>query len=110
MRNVFDLALVTALIKGEDLPGQVSWHMTHFGPDGQYEPAIGIAPAKVDSVINYRIINDNVVTVGVSGGVVVDARGLAKKESIKPDAYGALKGQRMDAAPKELPRGAWWWD
>lgn len=110
MRNVFDLALVTALIKGEDLPGQVSWHMTHFGPDGQYEPAVGIAPAKVDSVINYRIINDNVVTVGVSGGVVVDARGLAGKESIKPDEYGALKGQRMDAAPKELPRGTWWWD
>jgi hypothetical protein len=110
MRNVFDLALVTALIKGEDLPGQVSWHMTHFGPDGQYEPAVGIAPAKVDSVINYRIINDNVVTVGVSGGVVVDARGLAGHKSIKPDEYGALKGQRMDAAPKELPRGTWWWD
>jgi hypothetical protein len=110
MRNVFDLALVTALIKSEDLPGQVSWHMTHFGPDGQYEPALGVAPAKVDSVVNYRLINGNVVTVGVSGGVVVDARDLAKKEAVKPDEYGALKGQRKDAAPKELPRGAWWWD
>jgi hypothetical protein len=110
MRNVFDLALVTALIKSEDLPGQVSWHMTHFGPDGQYEPALGIAPTQVDSVINYRLINGNIVTAGVSGGVVVDARGLAKKASVKPDEYGALKGQRKDAAPKELPRGAWWWD
>ncbi len=110
MRNVFDLALVTALIKSEDMPGQVSWHMTHFGPDGQYEPALGVAPAKVDSVVNYRLINGNVVTVGVSGGVVVDARDLAKKEAVKPDEYGALKGQRKDAAPKELPGGEWWWD
>lgn len=110
MRNVFDLALVTALMKSEDLPGQVSWHMTHFGPDGQYEPALGVAPTKVDSVVNYRLINGNVVTVGVSGGVVVDARDLAKKDAVKPDEYGALKGQRKDAAPKELPRGAWWWD
>ncbi|MGI8982825.1 MAG: DUF1598 domain-containing protein [Pirellulaceae bacterium] len=110
MRNVFDLALVTALIKSEDLPGQVSWHMTHFGPEGQYEPALGIAPTKVDSVVNYRLINGSVVTAGVSGGVVVEARGLAKKEAVKPDEYGALKGQRKDAAPKELPRGAWWWD
>jgi hypothetical protein len=110
LRNVFDLALVTALIKSEDLPGQVSWHMTHFGPEGQYEPALGIAPTKVDSVINYRILNGDVVTAGVSGGVVVDAHGLVKKDSVKPDEYGALKGQRKDAAPKELPRGAWWWD
>ena len=110
MRNVFDLALVTALLKSEDLPGQVSWHMTHFGPEGQYEPALGIAPTQVDSVINHRLINGNVVTAGVSGGVVVDARGLAKKEVVKPDEYGALKGQRKDAAPKELPRGVWWWD
>lgn len=110
MRNVFDLALITALMKSEDLPGQVGWHMTHFGPNGQYEPALGIAPAQVDSVINYRLINGNIVTAGVSGGVVVDARGLAKKDSVKPDEYGALKGQRKDAAPKELPRGAWWWD
>ena len=110
LRNVFDLALVTALIKSEDLPGQVSWHMTHFGPNGQYEPALGSAPTKVDSVINYRILNGDVVTAGVSGGVVVDAHGLVKKDSIKPDEYGALKGQRKDAAPKELPRGEWWWD
>jgi Protein of unknown function (DUF1598) len=110
LRNVFDLALVAALIKSEDLPGQVGWHMTHFGPDGQYEPALGIAPSKVDSVVNYRLINGNVVTAGVSGGVVVDARGLAQKEAVKLDEYGTLKGQRQDAAPKELPRGAWWWD
>ena len=84
--------------------------MTHFGPEGQYEPALGSAPTKVDSVVNYRLINGSVVTAGVSGGVVVDARGLAKKEAVKSDEYGALKGQRKDAAPKELPRGAWWWD
>ena len=32
LRNVFDLSLVAAVIQSHDLPGQVGWHMTHFGP------------------------------------------------------------------------------
>ncbi|MBW8883609.1 MAG: DUF1598 domain-containing protein, partial [Planctomycetia bacterium] len=32
LRNVFDLALISAVIESHDLPGQVGWHMTHFGP------------------------------------------------------------------------------
>ena len=30
LRNVFDLALVAAVLKSQDLPGQIGWEMSHL--------------------------------------------------------------------------------
>ena len=110
LRNIFDLALVAAVVHSHDAAGQVAWHLTHFGPDGGYEIERGLAPAKVDSVINHRVIGGKHVIAGVSGGVTVDARGLAAKQAVQTDDYGLMAGERKASAPKSLPRHAWWWD
>lgn len=110
LRNVFDLALVSAVIQSHDLPGQCNWHMAHFGPDGDYQPALGVAPAEVESVMNHKVVNGKHVIAAVSGGVVVDARQLAAKQAVKTDTYGDLKAERNGSAPQNLPRSAWWWD
>lgn len=110
LRNVFDLALVSALLQSEDLPGQVGWHLTHFGPDGDYRPAIGAAPTHTDTVVNHRVIGGKTIIAGISGGVSVDPRELVSQERIKTDTYGLLKGERRESAPQNLPRNAWWWD
>ncbi len=113
LRNVFDLSLVTALLKSEDLPAQVSWQMTHFGPEGRYEVALGAAPTHTESVVNHRVIGvtgSKTIVAGVSGGVTVDPRQLVKSESIKTDTYGVLKGEHKESAPSNLPRDEWWWD
>lgn len=112
LRNVFDLAVVAAILKAEDVPAQVDWHLTHFGPQGEYEVALEVAPTKVDSVINCRVISgrsSKTIVAGVSGGVSADTRGLVG-QGFKADAYGLLKPERSGGAPKNLPRGAWWWD
>ncbi|HEX5105859.1 MAG TPA: DUF1598 domain-containing protein, partial [Pirellulaceae bacterium] len=83
LRNIFDLALVAAVIRSHDLPEQGNWHLTHFGPDGGYAAELGIAPAKVDSVINHRVINGKHVVAGVSGGVRVDATSLAARAAVQ---------------------------
>lgn len=110
LRNVFDLSLVAAVARSHELPEKVNWHLTHFGPDGAYEPALDFAPTKVDSVINHRIINGKHLVAGVSGGVTVDARPLATVAAVKTDDYGLMKVDRAASRPKELPRNAWWWD
>jgi hypothetical protein len=110
LRNVFDLALVSAVLQSHDLPGQVGWHMTHFGPGGDFEPAIGPAPTEVESVMNHRIIGGKHVVAAVSGGVRVDAHELAGRQAVKTDTYGLLSGDRSASAPAQLPRRAWWWD
>jgi hypothetical protein len=110
LRNVFDLALVSTLIASHDLPGQVGWHMTHFGPQGEYAPLLAAAPTEVESVMNHRILCGKHVVAVVSGGVRVEARPLAEKASVKTDTYGLMAGERRTAAPQNLVRRAWWWD
>ncbi|HMC10611.1 MAG TPA: DUF1598 domain-containing protein, partial [Pirellulaceae bacterium] len=110
LRNVFDLSLVAAIIQSHDLPGQVGWHLTHFGPAGEYRPVLGHAPTEVESVLNRRIIGGKHVVAAVSGGVRVDTRGLAGREAVQFDDSGAVAGERSTSTPKELPRRGWWWD
>jgi hypothetical protein len=112
LRNVFDLALVAALLKSKDLPEQVGWHMTHFGPQGEYEVALGAAPTHTDTVVNHRTLGagGKTIVAGVSGGVSVDPRQLVQPDRIKTDTYGVLKGEHKESLPKHLPRGVWWWD
>ena len=110
LRNVFDLALVAAVVRSHNLPEKINWHLTHFGPDGTYEPELDFAPTKVDSVINHRIIDGKHLVAGVSGGVTVDARSLATVSAVKTDDYGLLKSERAASHPKQLPRHGWWWD
>jgi len=110
LRNVFDLALVSTLIASHDLPGQVGWHMTHFGPQGDYAPELAAAPAEVESVMNHRILGGKHVVAVVSGGVRVEAGPLAEKAAVKTDTYGLMAGERRTSAPQNLVRRAWWWD
>jgi hypothetical protein len=110
LRNIFDLALIAAVIKSHDLPGQVGWHMTHFGPDGEYQPELGVAPTEVESVINSRTIGGKHVVAAVSGGVTVDPKVLAARQVLQTDTYGLLKANRGASAPKQVARRAWWWD
>jgi hypothetical protein len=110
MRNIFDLALVAALVRSHDLPGQADWHLTHFGPGGEYPVELGVAPARVDSVINHRVINDKHVVAGVSGGVRVDPRQLVSAGAVQTAESGEMAEYRKTSAPAELPRHSWWWD
>lgn len=110
LRNIFDLALVAAVLKSHDLPGQVGWHMTHFGPQGEYQPELAVAPTEVESVINHKIIGGKHVVAAVSGGVTADPRLLAAPTAVQTDTYGLLKASRAGSQPKQLVRRAWWWD
>ena len=110
LQNVFDLALVSALIVAEDLPGQVDWHMTHFGDPQKYQVEVGPAPTDVETVINHRLIRRKHILAGVSGGVSVDSSKYVKRPAIQVDDYGALQAEHTGSAPEDLPDDAWWWD
>jgi hypothetical protein len=110
LRNIFDLSLAAAVIRSHDLAGQGDWHLTHFGPEGGYEVPLSLAPTKVDSVINHRVINGKHVVAGVSGGVRVDPVALAAKQAVQTDDYGLVATDRRQSVPKSLPKNAWWWD
>ncbi|HUT09547.1 MAG TPA: DUF1598 domain-containing protein [Thermoguttaceae bacterium] len=113
LRNVFDLALVGALIQSEELAQKAAWHLTCFGDAGAYSFPLGPAPKQVETVANYRTIRSGtkIHTIsGVSGGVRVDPARLVTRRAIEIDRYSGLEDRRSAAAVKGLPAAAWWWD
>ncbi|MEX0793942.1 MAG: DUF1598 domain-containing protein [Pirellulaceae bacterium] len=111
LRNIFDLALVTSLIERERLGDQADWPQLHFGPDQPYQVAKYRTPKDVETIMNYRLIEQKHIIAGVSGGVRVDISEALGKGRIKTDEYGLLKADRTAGAPKEnLELRQWWWD
>jgi hypothetical protein len=110
LQNIFDLALVSALIRTQGVADRVEWHMTCFLDPEQYQLALGPAPQSVDTVINHRVIGGKHIIVGVSGGVRAEPYRFVAKGSIKTDDYGALKAHRANSKAGDLPLEAWWWD
>ena len=106
LQNIFDLALVAAIVREHDWHGQIDWQMVHFRDPGKYRVATRSAPREVDTVMNHRSIGKKHIAVGVSGGVRVDTAQLAN--SIRADEYGLLRGSREQSKPRVGDR--WWWD
>jgi len=113
LRNIFDLALVCALIREEDLAGKIDWHMTCLGPGGSYPLELGPAAKEVETVINHRMIGRGQIVAGVSGGVDIYPRPMVDREAIVVDSRGYLKDQRSSSKPERSIRDeshVWWWD
>jgi hypothetical protein len=110
LRNIFDLALVAALVQSEKLAERVDWHMVCFDDPAQYRVALGAAPRSVESVVSHRLVGGKHLIVGVSGGVLAQPWKFVGSESIKNDRYGALSAQRANSAKDDLPVDVWWWD
>ena len=110
LQNIFDLALITALVRHEDLGERVDWSASHFRDTDKYRLRRSVAPTEVESVINHRVLRGKQIIAGVSGGVTVDARPLVKTSAIKPDDYGLMKAAHQDAVPERLDPYGWWWD
>jgi hypothetical protein len=110
LQNMCDMALACALLRSENIPDKVRWHMLYFGDPQQYAVPLGIAPKTVETVINHRIVNQTTILVGVSGGVRIDSSSQVKPAIFKTDNY-ALPALRMHDAPKkDDSRQRWWWD
>jgi hypothetical protein len=110
LRNLFDLALVSSLVRQQRLAERVGWHMTHFGDPGAFQVQLGPAPEKVETVINHRVVNQIHILTGVSGGVMVQPASLVAPGALETDTRGQLTYQRTNASPGDLSREPWWWD
>ena len=109
LQNMFDLALLGALIRSEHLADRIDWHMTCFGNPKQFCVETLDSPKTVETVINHRIVNQSLILVGVSGGVSCDPSKLVQPTAMKAD-YGILREQRAATKPKANLANVWWWD
>lgn len=111
LENLFDLALLAALIHREGLAAEVDWHMTCFGNEADFPLPRGRAPESVETVINDVPLGGRRFVAAVSGGVSAEPAAYLVPEAIEVDRSGQLQSQRVGAMRiGDLPDDAWWWD
>ena len=109
LQNVFDLALVAALIHRENLDQRAQWDRGVFASAGRFETERYEAPKSVMSVVNHRVYNGSDVVIQVAGGVRGDLLAVVKdSQTFKP-------GLRLDSVKNrsnavDVPANRWWWD
>ncbi len=109
MQNIFDLALVSALIQHEKLNDKAGWDLGVFTPRGDYATARYAVPKEIDSVVNHRVYNGRDIVVQVAGGVKGDFMSVVKDAKLTPESPRLGSVAKTAKAP-ELPAGRWWWD
>lgn len=110
LQNIFDLALVCAVLKHDGVCERAGWQHLGLTDPQLITPDRDYAPATVDSVANSTMLGKSRVMAVISGGVRVDVAPLAQASAMQQDERGALSMQRQSAAPGRLEIHTWWWD
>lgn len=110
LQNVFDLALVAALLESERIADRIGWHYTCFGNPQEFVIPLGPAPRTVESVMNHRVVNGRQIIAAVSGGVRLDPFAALKASPVKQDSAGKLSSDRDRVKPSDQNDDRWWWD
>jgi hypothetical protein len=108
LRNIFDLAMVAAIIQKEGLADKVHWTPAVLTSAAKLGVPHGIVPREVETVINHRVVNQRTILAGVSGGVMVAPSDVLK--NVAKNDSTASNVERAAPAPKNLAAEAWWWD
>lgn len=106
LRNLFDLAMVAALLNSRDVYASIGWQPVLF-QDAKHLPLPDyVTPREVDTILNHRVIDKTKILAAVSGGVWIDSQGVLAK-STEPSEKLDYHRQHE---PVDVPVGEWWWD
>lgn len=109
LQNVFDLALVAALVRQYGLDRKVGWNRGSFAADGAYQPASYEPPKTVHTVANHRVYGGRDIIVQVAGGVRGDLLSVVRNKKLLKTAP-RLGSVRARSKARAVPAGRWWWD
>lgn len=102
LRNLFDLAVLSALLVESDAASRIQWDYGCFADPKQYRVPLQPAPRTVETVLNHRVIRERHILAAVSGGVVVNPWPTVKHSVTRSNADGLVRpAHRGDR---------WWWE
>jgi hypothetical protein len=110
LRNIFDLAMVVALIQTHGLTERVGWKPSLLLDGARLRLPQAPVPRQVETVVNHRVIHRRHIVAGVSGGVMVAPGDVLKEARYADDPVGLVSAKRGKAEAGEAADGAWWWD
>ncbi len=108
LQNVFDVALVAALMHTQGLTRQAGWQPETFAVDGRYVTAPVDVPEELMTAANCRVYRGGDIMIQVAGGIRGDLRSVVRN----PDNFETsieVDEKSADANPIGQS-GRWWWD
>ncbi|MBI3862766.1 MAG: DUF1598 domain-containing protein [Planctomycetia bacterium] len=109
LRNLFDMALVAALCRQENLHQRSGWDLGVFGTNGLYQPAAVAPPTVVESVLNHKVYSGGQLVVQIAGGVEGNLLAVARDKKLEKEDPALNQVGGRGKLPT-LPAGRWWWD
>src|SRR5690606_26386975 len=108
LRNLFDLAVVAALMESSDLYTLAGWQPVLF-LDSQHLPLPRYrVPAETETIMAHRLAGKGQIVAAASGGVYIDAPEVLKRT--EEAAAEARLDYHRERKPEKLEAGEWWWD
>lgn len=106
LQNLFDLAVLAALLRSEGLAEKVNWSMDVLMNERRPQLVTYSVPKHVASVFNARR-SSSIVLGLVAGGVEVSGSQVLRSSELAVDR--TLPNSRTEARPKSDSQ-SWWWD
>ena len=103
LQNVFDLALVAALVRHESL--DAGWDRGVFATHGEYRTEELVPTTEINTVVNHRVYNGKDVVVQVAGGVRGDVMPVVTNPQQRRESANL---QSLNA--EVSAENGWWWD
>lgn len=110
LQNVFDLALVAAILHHEGAAERAGWNFGSFSNDGAYLTAQYNAPTEVNSVVNHRVFRGRDIVVQVAGGVRADLSAVLDNDAVTRTAVRMIASAEKVRGDDNLSDRRWWWD
>lgn len=107
LQSVFDLAVLAALLKKEQLPQRIGWNPGLFLDEAQATIVKCNVPRQVMTVATSRSAGKRVIGM-LGGGVTIDPFHVIASVKYEPDGAGTVEEARKSAEGKGGER--WWWD
>lgn len=109
LENIFDLAMVSALINSHGLADQVGWTAEAFGRHGDYQIQEVAVPTELMTAAHHKVYSGGSIVIQVAGGVrgnVSELLNDRNKQVIRTE----LDMESTKATPLGQQNGRWWWD
>jgi hypothetical protein len=110
MQNLFDLAVLAALIKKERLDERVHWDKSLFLDAEGIPVPTGPPPKQVAAVFNYKKARRGMMIALLSGGVLIHPLQTVRDAEFQVDPAARLDGIRGLAGAGAGGADVWWWD
>ncbi|MCE5266996.1 MAG: DUF1598 domain-containing protein [Planctomycetaceae bacterium] len=108
LRNLIDLAVVSAYIQAEGYYDKAGWKMEFLGSESLFPVETYDVPKTVESAVR-AVWKGNVIGTPVGGGVKIEATEAIEGSNLLPDQKARVSKLREDIKP-QLAKGQWWWD